>query len=55
MQQGIIRVRVTGSTAAEAARVSLGTRIRGVEEGPDGSIWVLGNGAGGKLVRLRPQ
>lgn len=54
VQQGIVRVRVTGATAAEAARIGLGARIREVEEAPDGSIWVLQDGAGGKLVELTP-
>ena len=55
VQQGLVRVRVTGNTAAEAARLGLGARIREVEEGPDGSLWVLQDGSGGRLVRLRPQ
>lgn len=54
VQQGIVRVRVTGSTATEAARISLGARIREVEEAPDGSIWVLQDGASAKLVQLLP-
>jgi len=53
-QQGIVRVRVTGNTAAEVARLSLGARVREVEEAPDGSIWVLQDGAGGQLVQLLP-
>ena len=52
--QAIVRVRVTGPTAAEAARISLGARIREVEQGPDGAIWVLEDGSGGRLVRLDP-
>ena len=52
--QGIVRVRVTGSTAAEVARIGLGARIREVEQGPDGAIWVLEDGSGGRLVRLEP-
>ena len=54
MQQGIVRVRVTGDTAVEAARIGLGNRIREVEEGPDGAIWVLEDGGAGRLVRLDP-
>jgi glucose/arabinose dehydrogenase len=53
-QQGIVRVRVTGNTASEAARLSLGSRIREVEEGPDGSIWVLQDGANARLIQLLP-
>lgn len=52
--QGLIRVRVTGGTAAEIGRIALGTRIRDVEQGMDGSIWVIEDGPGGRLVRLDP-
>ncbi|SEM96006.1 Glucose/arabinose dehydrogenase, beta-propeller fold [Sphingomonas gellani] len=52
--QGLVRVHVDGNTAREAARLSLGARIREVEEGPDGSIWVLQDGSGGKLIELTP-
>ena len=54
VQQGIVRVRVNGGTAAEAARISLGARIREVEEAADGSIWVLQDGSTAKLVQLLP-
>jgi len=54
VQQGIVRVRVTGGAAAEAARISLGARTREVEEAPDGSIWVLQDGASAKLIELMP-
>ncbi len=54
VSQGLVRVRVTGSTAAEVARVPLGARIREVEQGPDGAIWVLEDGASGRLIRLDP-
>lgn len=55
VQQGIVRVRVTGNSASEAARLSLGARIREVEEAPDGAIWVLQDGASAKLVELTPR
>jgi glucose/arabinose dehydrogenase len=54
VQQGIVRVRVTGTSAAEAARISLGARTREVEEAPDGSIWVLQDGSSAKLIELTP-
>ncbi len=54
-QQGLVRVRVTGTTAREMARISLGTRIREVEEGPNGSLWVLRDGDSGALVELTPR
>jgi glucose/arabinose dehydrogenase len=52
--QGIVRVRVTGTSATEAARIGLGARIREVEQGPDGAIWVLEDGGAGRLLRLDP-
>ena len=54
VQQGIVRVRVAGGAAMEAARISLGARIREVEEAPDGSIWVLQDGSAAKLIELQP-
>ena len=54
-QQGIVRVRVSGSTASEVARIGLGNRIREIEEGPNGTLWVLRDGAGAALVQLTPR
>ena len=55
VEQGIVRVRVTGGTAMEAARISLGARTREVEEAPDGSIWVLQDGSSSQLIELQPR
>lgn len=52
--QGLVRVRVSGSTAGEVARVPLQARIREVEQGPDGAIWVLEDASSGRLIRLDP-
>lgn len=54
VQQGLVRVRVTGTTATQIERISLGARIREVEEGPDGAMWVLEDGTGGRLLRVDP-
>ncbi|MEA1085895.1 PQQ-dependent sugar dehydrogenase [Sphingomonas sp. CD22] len=54
-QQGIVRVRVSGSTVSEVARIGLGNRIREIEEGPNGTLWVLRDGAGAALVQLTPR
>ena len=32
----------------------MGKRIREVEQGPDGSVWLLEDGEGGRLLRLAP-
>lgn len=42
-------------TAKEAARYSWGARVREVEEGPDGALYVLEDGPGGRLIRLAPR
>ena len=55
VQQGIVRVRVSGNTAAEVARIGLGDRIRDVAEGPNGTLWVLRDGSGGALIQLTPR
>jgi glucose/arabinose dehydrogenase len=52
--QALIRVRVTGSSAAEVGRIAMGARIREVEQGPDGAIWILEDGTNGRLVKLDP-
>lgn len=41
-------------TASEAARYAWGKRIREPEQGPDGAIYVLEDGEGGRLIRLAP-
>ncbi|MBC7807173.1 MAG: PQQ-dependent sugar dehydrogenase [Akkermansiaceae bacterium] len=54
VSRGLVRVRFDGNTATEVARIDLGARIREVEQGPDGTIWVLEDGADGRLRRLDP-
>jgi aldose sugar dehydrogenase len=50
--QGLVRVRISGETAREEARYPLGKRIRAVAEAADGSLYVLEDRAGGRLLRL---
>jgi glucose/arabinose dehydrogenase len=55
--QALVRVEFDGEQAREAARYDMGQRIREVEQGPDGAIWLLEdqrNGAGGRLLMLTP-
>ncbi len=51
--QSLIRVAVNGDTAREAERYAMGTRIREVEQGPDGALWLLEDG--GRLLKLTPK
>jgi glucose/arabinose dehydrogenase len=41
--------------AEERLLTDLNTRIRGVNEGPDGALYVLTDGAGGKILKLTPK
>jgi glucose/arabinose dehydrogenase len=49
-----VRVEFDGSTAREAARYDMGQRIREVEQGPEGDIWLLEDGEKGRLLKLTP-
>lgn len=50
--RALIRVELRGSTAKEIERFEWGKRIREVEEGSSGNIWVLEDRSGGRLLRL---
>lgn len=55
--QGLVRVTMNGTSAREAERWDLGARIREVEQGPDGSIYILEDERGnsrGRLLKLTP-
>ncbi|MGA9580806.1 MAG: PQQ-dependent sugar dehydrogenase [Allosphingosinicella sp.] len=52
--KALIRVDVIGTSAREAERWDMGKRIREVEQGPDGSVWLLEDGDGGRLLKLTP-
>ncbi|MET0549521.1 MAG: PQQ-dependent sugar dehydrogenase [Xanthomonas sp.] len=52
--QALVRIEFNGETAREAARYDMGKRIREVEQGPDGALWLLEDGAGGRLLKLQP-
>lgn len=56
--KALIRVAFDGDTAREAARYDMGERIREVEQGPDGAIWLLEDGtkgSKGRLLKLTPR
>ena len=50
--EALVRVAIDGDTATEAARYEVGGRLRSVEQGPDGSIWVAEDGEGGRILKL---
>lgn len=53
--QSLVRIGIDGDQAEEVERFFMGNRIREVEQGPDGAIWVLEDGNGGRLLKLTPQ
>jgi len=50
----IIRVAFDGEKAMEAERLPMGKRIREIEQGPDGALWVLEDGKDARMLRLAP-
>lgn len=55
VSQSLVRIEFDGNSAREAERYSMGRRIREIEQGPDGAIWLLEDGKGGRLLRLTPK
>lgn len=50
----LIRIQFDGDTGREVSRYPMGQRIREVEQGPDGAIWLLEDGANVRLLKLTP-
>ncbi len=55
VSQGLVRVTIDGTKAREVARYPLGQRIRGIAEGPDGTIWLIEDDPGGRLLKVTPR
>lgn len=52
--QALIRVDVSGTSATKADQWDMGARIREVEQGPDGTLWLLQDAPDGGLLHLTP-
>ncbi len=52
--QSLIRLNITENKAVEAERFDMGKRIREIEQGPTGAIWLLEDGESGRLLKLTP-
>ncbi len=52
--EALIRVDLEGTDAVGEEQWPMGKRIRAVEEGPDGSIWLLEDKVNGRLLQLTP-
>lgn len=53
--QTLVRVPIAGGDTGTPEAWDAGERVREVEVAPDGSIWILEDGAGGRLRELRPR
>jgi aldose sugar dehydrogenase len=53
--EALIRIDIDGDKAKKADQWPMGARIRAVDQGPDGSVYLLEDGeSGGRLLRLDP-
>ncbi|MEH6758342.1 MAG: PQQ-dependent sugar dehydrogenase [Parasphingorhabdus sp.] len=52
--EAIIRITFDGDKVEEAERFAMDSRIREIEQGPDGALWVLEDGKNAKLLKLTP-
>jgi len=52
--KALLRIKIEENQAGEVERFAMGKRIREVEQGPKGAIWVLEDKKGGRLLRLTP-
>jgi len=52
--EALIRVDINGDKASKADQWPMGHRIRAVDQGPRGEVYLLEDGPGGRLLRLEP-
>ena len=55
--QSLVRVKLNGESASKADQWDMGGRIREVEQGPDGALWLLEDGrdgSQGRMLKLTP-
>ena len=50
----MVEVSIKGETATEVARYGFDKRLRDIAQGPDGSVWLIEDGEGGRLLRINP-
>ncbi len=53
--QALMRLKIEGDQLIKSNFWSMGARIREVEVGPDGTVWLLEDGPEGKLLKLTPK
>ena len=50
--QALVRVAIEGEAAREVTRYEFDARLRSVEQGPDGAIWIAEDGEDGRVLKL---
>ena len=50
----LVRVSLAGEKGTEEARYAFDNRLRDIVEAPDGSIYAIEDGSGGRLLHLTP-
>lgn len=50
--ESLVRIAFDGEKAVEAERFDMKERIREVEQGPQGAIWLLEDGRNGRLLKI---
>jgi glucose/arabinose dehydrogenase len=53
--QALVRVDIDGDNARKADQWDMGKRIRAVDQGPRGEVYLLEDGPGARLLRLEPR
>jgi glucose/arabinose dehydrogenase len=52
--KALVRIEIDGDTAREAERFAMDKRIREVEQGPGGAVYLLEDGIDARLLKLTP-
>jgi len=52
--ESLVRIVIDGDSASEAERFDMKKPIRAVNQGPNGALWLLESGSGGRLLKLTP-
>jgi glucose/arabinose dehydrogenase len=53
--EALIHVKINGDKASKADQWAMGKRIRAVDQGPDGAVYLLEDGPNARLLRLTPK
>jgi glucose/arabinose dehydrogenase len=53
--QALVRIALDGTSVRKADQWDMGERIREVEQGPDGALYLLEDKKGGRLLKLTPR